>query len=137
MVPNPAYPTTFPHGLVRLVDFSSVTGPTSPVFVWGNMMSFPNDNQYHAFSINEKLWDGQNCATAGLHLQSSSEDHGFMNWSGNQQSHIGDLLPFESDAFSNHFNYVNLPGANKPTMYGSESIIGKTMVIYESVDDFG
>ena len=93
MVPNPVYPTTFPHGLLRLVDFDAMTGPTSPVFVWGNMMSLPDTNTYHAFTINEKLWDGQDCATAGNHLQVGSETHGFMNWPGNL-SHMGDLTPF-------------------------------------------
>ena len=33
---------------------------------------------------------------------------------------------------------MNLPGANKPTMYGtSSSIIGQTLVVYEFKDDFG
>ena len=53
MVPNPAYTTTFPNGFLRLVDFSDDLGPSSPVFVWGNMYSLPSTYEMHAFSIND------------------------------------------------------------------------------------
>ena len=79
------------------------------------------------------MWDGKDCATAGRHLQDAGEDHGFMNWPGSQ-SHMGDLLPFTSDP-NDHISY--LAGANKPSMYGSNAIFGKTMVVYEHKDDFG
>ena len=93
MVPNPAYPTTLPNGLVRLVDFDEIPGPASPVFIWGNIFQLPNPGSQHAFSINTNDWDGEDCATSNGHLKLLGEQHGFQNWVGTG-SFTGDLLPF-------------------------------------------
>ena len=128
MKDNPAYMTSFPFGFLRLVDFSPITSPESPVFIWGYVDSLPTSNNFHAFTINEYAWDGQDCATAGAHLsQAPGQSHGWMNW---PISHTGDLIPVESDATGYDW-YSNLPGSYKASMYNPGSIIGLSLVIYE------
>ena len=56
-----------------------------------------------------------------------------MNWG---ISHNGDLIPVESDN-SGYASYYNGPGSFKASMYYSESIIGRTLTVYEERDDFG
>lgn len=137
LVPNPVYPTTFPFGLMRLVDFSNLPGPESPVFVWGNVFDLPNALSQHAFAIHTSPWDNEDCATAGDHLHDPFENHGFQNWSGTY-SHEGDLHPFWTDGLGNHINYLNGGGANKPSLYGSSSSssLGRSLVVYEYRDNF-
>ena len=50
-------------------------------------------------------------------------------------SHVGDLTPLSSDAIGNVFGYSAL--ASRPTMWGPQSIIGRSMVAYSDPDDFG
>ena len=69
---NPAYPTTFPHGELHLVQF----GPWSPVFIYGNMTQLPYPNSKYGFSINERNWDYKDCRSSGNHLQQPGQTHG-------------------------------------------------------------
>ena len=113
MQPNPAYnQPTSPHGFFRLADFSPITDPTSPVFVWGHMYGLPATEFWHTFAISEYNWDGADCATAGNHLNLMKKDHGFMNWGTpwskpSGTSHTGDLVPLKPDA-SGFDDYYNL-----------------------------
>ena len=65
-----------------------------------------------------------------------------MNWEPptgwyNINSHTGDLIPLVSNSNGHDVWYYNGEGSFKASMYNSESIIGKTLVIYERPDDFG
>ena len=64
-----------------------------------------------------------------------------MNWDGlgypyGIDSHKGDMLPVVSDA-TGYCSYYNGPGSFKASMYDGDSIIGRTLVVYERRDDFG
>ena len=124
---NPAYTTTYPYGFLRLVDFSATTDSSSPVYIWGFVDNLPTQDDFHAFTVNQYAWDGKNCVTAGPHLSDPNQLHGWMNW---RISHTGDLIPVTSNN-SGFSSYYNGPGSFKASMYNDESIIGKTLVIYE------
>ena len=83
------------------------------------------------FTINENAWDGMSCDSAGGHWNPTAEAHGVMN---SYPSHAGDLLPFIVSS-SGPISYYSA-SADKPTLYGTDSIIGKSMTIHELPGDF-
>ena len=65
---NRAYPTTYPHGQVHLIEFHLSNGTSSPVFLWTYMTNLPYPNSRYGYSINERKWDYRDCCSAGRHL---------------------------------------------------------------------
>ena len=69
MQTNPAYPTTYPHGSVQLIEFHTSGGSSSPVFMWTWMANLPYfPYKRYGYSINERRWNYRDCCSAGKHL---------------------------------------------------------------------
>jgi len=85
MMTNPAHPTSMPSGKFHLWQFD----PSQPVYIWGYMKQLPYKNQRYGFSINERPWNGKDCCSAGNHLQTSKQMHGWN--SDSWRHHTGDL----------------------------------------------
>ena len=78
----------------------------------------------HCLAIAENNWDGLDCATAGGHWNPAGETHGDMNA---YPSHAGDL---DFVWFLGENETIYSVTAEKFTMYGAESVLGKALVMY-------
>ena len=76
-------------------------------------------------------WDGVDCATAEPHWNPTSEVHGVMNGT---PSHAGDLDNFFFLPDDQTQIYLQ---ASKPTLYGPDSIEGKTILLYSGTTILG
>lgn len=122
-----ANPTTNPYGKFYLYQ----ANPYSDVLISGWMKQMPPTNpSFHGFSINRDPWDGQACASCGPHFNPTSEWHGPMNGS---PSHVGDLTALWANAIGDVNGYSAV--AQRPTMWGPYSILGRSMVAYADPDD--
>ena len=128
---NPNYPTTYPSGYINLWEFAA----SSPLYIWGRVWNLPYANHRYAFQIHEKRWDGRDCCSASMILQTPSQTHGWNNsWWGHQ---IGNLWPIWGNWANWGWTYQS---AWKPTFWGTSSnpsIYYKTMVLWEDPDDYG
>jgi len=93
----------------------------------------PLENFYYGMAININNWDGNDCATAGPHLNPFNSPHGLPKSSATV-SHMGDLPMMQS-------NYNSIGSlwskVNGPLMSGQHSILGRSITLYESFDDYG
>ena len=125
---NPAYPTTFPYGLMRMKE-----AWTTPMYIAGWMKQLPPPRSEHGFSFNWKPYDRRDCKSTYSHFNPTAEPHGYMNGS---PSHVGDLKPIIDDSTGNA-SYGTVY-ANRPTLFwGTNSVARRSMVVYERRDDFG
>ena len=101
----------------------------------GFVSRLPSPSKPYGFSINENGWyvSSQTCQETGGHWNPTGESHGPMNATG-MDTHAGDLssLRAGSTGSANYYTF-----AYKPTLWGENSIIGKSMVVYSEGDDFG
>ena len=118
---NPMYPTTHPWGLFWLREY----GAPSPLYIWGNMYQLPTINSKHGFTINTKAFDQKDCRSTEPHWNPFWQAHGYMN---TMPSHAGDLDPVISNASSSASYSV---AAWQPTLYGSYTVNGRSMCLYE------
>ena len=126
---NPAYPTTNPFGAFKL----SQNGPWANIDIFGFMKQLPPPNpSRHGFAIARSYWFGDDCRNAGSHWNPTSETHGAQEAS---PSHVGDLKPIYDDFLGNASSYST--SASRPTFYGTQSVLGKAMIVYEGKDDEG
>ena len=95
----------------------------------------PPPSSKHGFAINEKHydWTTKTCKSAGKHWNPFSETHGEMN-NMTYPSHVGNLLPIKDDAAGNAWYSTS---AERPTLFGTHTILKKAMTIYENDDDLG
>lgn len=130
MKPNPAYPTSNPNGEFKLYE----CGQAANLLIYGQMYSMPGPASEHGFTINQRNWDGRDCASSGKHFSPAPETHGFMNDLVNP-SHVGDLNPI-FDNTSGNASYG--ASARRPSLYGTtNNVVGRAMVIHEDPDDSG
>ena len=102
MQTNPAYTTTYPHGQVQLIEFHTSGGLSSPVFMWTWMQNLPYfPYKRYGYSINEKELKDKDCCSAGRHLQSPGQTHGWNNSPASFNHHIGNLWPLMSNPAGN------------------------------------
>ena len=138
MQTNPAYTTTYPNGNVSLIEFGTTWGTSSPLFLWTWMTQLPYfPNKRFGYSINERRWNQRDCCSAGKHLQSAGQTHGWNNSPVWMNHHNGNLWPLVSNAAGNTWQFQY---AHRPSFWsspGNPSIYGKTMVVYEHPDDYG
>ena len=97
--------------------------PTSEVSVSGQVPSLKNKK--HGFHIHE-YGDITSCKTCGGHWNPFNKPHGGRN---DPNSHAGDLGNITNKRF--YFK------TNKITLFGDNSIIGRTVVVHENEDDLG
>lgn len=125
---NPAYPTTYPYGNMELAEYWG-----SPLFIRGWMRQLPAPSSAHGFAFNERPYDGHDCRSTWTHFNPTHEPHGSFNGS---PSHVGQLEPIvDDDAGYATYGWIS---ANRPTIFwGTKSVVGRSMVVYEMPDDFG
>ena len=95
------------------------------------MEGLPQPMQKYAFAINERAWDGNDCASAGAHWNPTHEDHGETE---SGVGHVGDLLQLTSN-LKGSVKYFEK--ASRPMLSGIYSVVGKSVSVYENSDDFG
>lgn len=96
------------------------------------MKQVPPIARWHGFAFNWKQYDRRDCKSTWTHFNPTGETHGLFNGS---PSHVGQLYPIVDDSAGNASYAVS---ATRPTLYsGINSVAKRSMVVYESPDDFG
>ncbi|KAK9899361.1 copper/zinc binding superoxide dismutase [Cystobasidium minutum MCA 4210] len=112
-----------------LLKFSQ-SDENSPVTITGEITG--NDpNAQRGFHVHQ-FGDGSNgCTSAGPHFNPTGAKHGAPDAA---ERHVGDLGNLQTDANGT----VNLNMTDKHiSLFGKNSIIGRTIVIHAGVDDLG
>jgi Cu-Zn family superoxide dismutase len=104
--------------------------PNAPVKINGHIKHLPSGKHgFHVHHYGNLL--KTDCSTCGGHWNPGNQDHGGLN---DMNSHAGDLGNIIAD--------VNLESTfhlktSKLTLYGPNSIIGRSVVIHKDEDDCG
>jgi Cu-Zn family superoxide dismutase len=103
------------------------------VTVTFNLINFPKES-IHAIHIHEYGDTTDGCKSLGLHYNPKNTTHGSFMISENPR-HAGDLINnFKSDkSGSFQFQYED----ESITLFGEDSILGRSVVIHEGRDDLG
>lgn len=119
------------NGIEGFVKFSQKT-PSSKVKVNINLKGF-QDNDPHAIHIHEFGDISNGCHSAGPHYNPTNETHGTRYIKG-MPRHAGDLI---NNIYPKRHVVKFKYDDEMLTLYGSESIIGRTVVIHQGEDDCG
>lgn len=127
---NPAFPKLSTHGMIKMREMT-----TSPLSMTGFVSRLPTPNTSYGFTINENGWyvSSERCEETGGHWNPTGENHGPMNGVG-VDVHAGDIASIRASSYGTA-NYYAM--AYKPTLWGENSIIGRSMNVYAEMDDFG
>lgn len=113
------------HGVIRFSQ-SLDGGPTT---ISGEIKGLVQGK--HGFHIHEfgDLSDG--CTSAGAHYNPTQKSHGDVN----EDSHVGDLgnVLTRSNIADTVVNIV----ANRVSLLGPYSVVGRSLVLHQDVDDLG
>lgn len=91
-------------------------------------------NKTHAIHIHEYGDFREGCKSAGGHYNPYGQFHGSYKLHGFKR-HVGDLINnIESDEYGNFFADFN---DELVTLFGTHSVIGRSIVIHEKEDDLG
>ena len=87
----------------------------------------------HGFAFNVNPVDRRACKSTEHHFNPTDETHGMMN---DTPSHVGNLTPIYDD-WNGEATY-GTEYAERPTLFwGTNSVVGRSMALYERPDDFG
>ena len=101
------------------------SNPNGFVSVKGKIIGLPRGK--HGFHIHEYGdLSGKGCMTAGSHFNPKGHLHGGLR---DEKSHAGDLGNVENGP-------VNFR-TKKFSLYGKNSVIGRSLIIHEDADDLG
>jgi len=105
--------------------------PNTPVIINGRITGLsPGPHGLHFHELGD-LSNG--CTSAGPHYNPFGRNHGSPQ-DPKEYRHIGDLGNIEADRSSNAIVYIEDPLI---TLYGRLSVIGRSLVVHERVDDLG
>lgn len=118
---------TDPFGVFQFTDW---LWPFSNILIQGWMMDLPYDNNDYGLTINTNAVPEKEhyCEKTGPHYNPFGNNHGWMNA---LDSHVGDLNTFNVPSGSSSASYFNW-AAQKPTLWGPFSIIGRSLVVYRN-----
>ncbi len=122
---NPALKGVNMFGFLRLKNYFF-----GNLEISGFTRNMPKPNWNYGVSINENGWytDSKNCQETGSHFNpTKATTHDVMDGNG----HVGDLSPMTSDAFGKVEYEIE---AQKATLWGTQSIIGRSMAVYDTTD---
>jgi len=107
-----------------------INHPTKIVF---NLSKF-GANETHAIHIHEYGDTTDGCTSLGLHYNPYDTTHGSIT-DPNRERHAGDLINnFTTDKNGNfNFSYID----DLVTLFGENSILGRSVVIHDGIDDLG
>ena len=118
----------------------SQASATSPVVVALNITFFPSTDpivgldrgiHIHTFGVSNAHEDpAQACESAGPHWNPTGVNHGSVT---DSKSHIGDL----GNVKAVNGKIVTRVSSTKLSLFGENSIIGRSIVLHEKVDDQG
>lgn len=92
-------------------------------------------NQTRAIHIHEKaILDKQDCMSAGPHWNPYNKQHGSI-WIDQNERHAGDLINNLTSDSNGNFVYIYCDPLL--TLYGKDSIVGRSIIIHEKPDDLG
>ncbi|CAF0784750.1 unnamed protein product [Didymodactylos carnosus] len=108
----------------------------SPVFIHGTLKGLPPHHSYRGFHVHEQWIDRliNSCTAAGPHFNPYNHSHGAQKSPSNQR-HVGDLGNILTD--QNGYAVIHLTDPIIRLDDGNQSIINRTIVIHQDVDDFG
>ncbi|KAK9767326.1 hypothetical protein K7432_002948 [Basidiobolus ranarum] len=113
------------HGVVKFIQ----SAPTSVVRIEVNLKGLSPG--YHGFHVHEFGSYGNQCEAAGEHFNPTKTIHGGPM---DQRRHVGDL----GNVWANRQGIVKLARNDRMIkLSGPYSIIGRSVVVHEKVDDFG
>jgi superoxide dismutase, Cu-Zn family len=118
------------HPIEGVVSFSRklAGGPTS---VRIDVRGFTTNNTKHAFHIHKFGRLGDNCNEAGPHFNPMEKEHGAPE---DEERHVGDLGNVEVDGNGRVIADIR---DDLLELSGPNSIVGKSVVFHEFVDDLG
>jgi len=102
--------------------------------VTGTLRVPPNGNNQRGFHIHELGIIYPDCTASGSHYNPFKQVHGSLNSS---IRHIGDLGNVPVDQLGNINVNINIPYESLVPLSGAYSVIGRTLVVHEQVDDLG
>ncbi|UYV66071.1 Sod [Cordylochernes scorpioides] len=104
--------------------------PDSPVEIVGEVSGLsPGDHGMHVHELGDTTGG---CSTTGAHFNPEKSAHGGPT---DRERHLGDLGNITVDP-SDGLAHVSLSD-NRITLYGQNSILGRSLVIHEDRDDLG
>jgi len=124
MIPDPSLNS----GVSGEVNFSQ-DSEISPVKIEGKIYGASQGK--HGFHIHEKNSIQDGCASTGMHFNPTNSDHGDLE---GLIRHAGDMGNVVSEDGK---NIVTKMHSTNMTLFGDNSIIGRTCVIHELEDDLG
>ena len=111
------------------VTFEQESESSNTKITWDITGNDPNAERgmhVHAFGDNTN-----GCTSAGPHFNPHGKDHGAPD---DDERHVGDLGNFKTDAQGNATGTVE---DKLIKLIGSESVIGRTIVVHAGTDDLG
>lgn len=124
MIPDPSLNS----GVSGEVNFSQ-DSETSAVLIEAKIYGASQGK--HGFHIHEKNSIQDGCAATGMHFNPSSSNHGDLEGLIRHAGDMGNLLSEDGK------NIIAKMQSRNMTLFGDESIIGRTCVIHEQEDDLG
>lgn len=124
MIPDP----NVKSDLSGEVNFSQ-DNESSPLIIEAKIFGSANGN--HGFHIHEKNTIEGGCDSAGAHFNPKNMGHGGLQGDIRHQGDMGNLLIENGKTSKNQFQTSNM------TLFGDDSIIGRTCVIHQNQDDLG
>lgn len=113
-------------GLVMLTQISS----NKPVQIHGNFSNL-SPGKKHGFHIHQYGNLTKGCSTAGPHFNPFNKSHGGPD---DSERHVGDLGNISAD---NNGNAQFILIDNIISLYGMNSVIGRSLVVHKDEDDLG
>jgi len=124
MIPDPSLNS----GVSGEVNFNQES-ETSPVTIEAKIYGASQGK--HGFHIHEKNSIQDGCAATGMHFNPTSSQHGNIEGLIRHAGDMGNLLSEDGR------NIISKTQSRNMTLFGDESIIGRTCVIHALEDDLG
>lgn len=112
-----------------IVEFTQLQS-SRPVHIRGEFSGLGSNSQ-HGFHVHQ--WGNltQGCVTAGPHFNPHAKSHGGPE---DEERHVGDLGNIQSDENGNaKYELID----TKVSLYGCNSVIGRSLVVHKDQDDLG
>ncbi len=115
--------------VIGIISFNQQNS-LSPTTIISNIHGL-NSNSHHAMHIHRDNDIKDGCKGAGPHFNPFRRNHGSP---GNINRHVGDLGNISTNSKGSSFRTIS---DNLVTLFGKNTVIGRTVVVHELPDDLG